>query len=247
MNGLKPNKINYIARLNQDRYQSAQSLYNNKFVLAIICLLAIIIAIEGYFLITMSLFIKPNIADIKAFTEDPASIAEFNQVQALNEQLQTLTGIRDNYQFAFKNINSYPEFTSTAYNTIIKAGQKNNVNLIYINYKREAGLLTIEGSTSGVLSCAAFVNSLRQSKVFGPVYYYGYSSKGENTAAQAGPTASEQNQAANWLTTLSSAFIPSVATVNEILQAQQINGPQQTLFTFSVICTLDPQEVQGNE
>jgi|GEM_PF-5860535 len=216
MNGLKPNKINYITRLTKDKDPSAQYVSSKKFVLPIIIILAVVIALEGYFLINIGFLIKPDLATIKAFTEDPANIAEYTEVQALDEQLRILTGIRDNYQFAFTNINSYPEFTSTAYNTAVKASQINKITLSYINYERETGLLTIEGTTSEVLNCSSFVKSLREANVFGPIYYYGYTSEAKKTPAGAAAATANDTGSSGLRSTLTQAFIPSVTAANQI-------------------------------
>ena len=244
MNGLKPNKINYITRL-KDKDPSAQNLSSKKFVLPLIIVLAAVIAVEGYFLVTIGFIIKPNLAAIQAFTENPASISEYAEVKALDEQLRTLTDIRDNYQFAFTNINSYPEFTLTAYNAVVTASQKYKVALTYVEYERETGLLTIEGTTTAVLNCSSFVKALRETKVFGPLYYYGYSGANSNTKAGAGATTA--GNTGGLLTTLTAAYTPSVTAANQILTSQQTVGSTPDAYGFNVICTLYPQEVGASE
>jgi hypothetical protein len=139
-----------------------------------------------------------------AYTEDPATIAAYNDSLAMQQQAQSMQAQADALTGAIDAIEAYPDMTGSDYKNLFRiAGGK--VDLSAISYDRQTGTLAFDAKCSSATRIPIFISALRSSGIFSDVTYGGYAG-GEYTVPGEPQTTSDGSIVSTEITKTEYAF-----------------------------------------
>ncbi len=185
MKRLKPNKLNFIARLADERDAAAKKAQRFKMLLPLLIALAVVVGLSGYFLVRIYLDLGPKLAKLQEYTMDEQVLTDYYSTVALQNQLDTLTYAISRQEGAFANIASHPELDGPIWQSLIAASW-GKVQLLSMTYDRESGALVLDCQADNALQASTYAQALEAKAILNQVSYFGYDSDDEQDATGMG-------------------------------------------------------------
>ncbi len=177
-NRIKPRNINFYKAF-YAKPPVSQKTSRKRLYIAVPLLIAVAMLGGFSFLFCQLYQAKQELAELRAYTQDPANLAQQRQsadlqieMQNYNQQLQLL-------QEAQETLDSLPKLYAEDFKTIYDCAPR-RTNIIGLQYEESNGTLIIKASSPTQEDAPLMVQNLRATGLFMDISYVGYQSDNES-------------------------------------------------------------------
>lgn len=185
MRAIKQNTVDFLARYKESQKTTKKEKKKRKssiWTLLIIVSLVIVLGITGFKLYQLKFVLEPKLNELTSYSNDENNQNEYYAALELFSTRDTYVSLTENYQAAFANIDSYPELNDSVMSAIQSAAS-GYADITGMSYDHDTGYLVITFTSNDTQSPTQIASSLSGNSAFSGVYYYGYESTGNETAA----------------------------------------------------------------